>query len=277
MQDKEHQPLSLIDVLTRNLLLFSIMFVAMGLGIAVQLLEKHSLDCHFLQIQSERLGFIFFIVLAACYVSLLFIFIKNQWLNFLVQLIVSLVLFILLIFVFNPNLKIDIYLGKYHGGFHTRSWEKVDDLAISEMVSFAWLQFPDNQDKLFTMGIACPVTYSYYLLNFVFTANYKLPLEKYKANKIQVGMACNRSTLRLIKHIPSREKALLVGDYKSFLQLDSNMDSKRLREKPLVIPIVALPPGLQQQLAAYAESKGEPLTQETVTPLVIREILERGK
>lgn len=248
----------------------------MGLGIAVQLLDKHSLDCHFLQIQSERLGFIFFIVLAACYVSLLFIFIKNQWFNFLVQLLVSLVLFVLLIFIFNPNLKIDIYLGKYHGGFHTRSWEKVDDLAISEMVSFAWLQLPDTKDKLFATGIACPVTYSYYLLNFVFTAHYKLPLEEYKNNKIKIGMACNKATLRLIKQIPSREKALLVGDYKSFLQLDSNMDSKRLREKPLTIPIVALPIELQKRLAEYAELKAEPLTQEMVTPLVIREILEKN-
>lgn len=277
LQDKIYKPLSLVDILTRNLLLLSIIFVSVGFGIAVQLLDKHSLDCHFLQVQSDRLGFIFFIVVAACYVSLLFVAINKQWLNFFVQLLVAIILFVFLLFIFNPNLRVDIYLNKYHGSFNTRNWEKVNELPFTQLISFQWLQMPDKSNSVFPMGITCPTKHSYYLFNFVFSKHVRLPLEKYQKNKLAVGINCNKKVLQLINHIPSREKALLTANYNEFMKLDNNMDSKRSRERPLAIPLSVLPAALQKELAVYAQSRRLTYDQRIVTPNILREIIETMK
>jgi len=277
LPNKEYQPLSLLDILTRNLLLLTVIFLSVGFGIAVQLLDKHSLDCYFLQLQSDRLGFIFFIVVAACYISLLFIAINKQWVNFFVQIIVAIILFILLIFIFNPNLRVDIYLNKHHSSFNTRSWDKVEQLPITQLISFQWLQMPDKTDAFFPIGIVCPAKHSFYLLNFVFSHHYKLPLKKYQQNKLATGIGCNKASLKLLKQIPSREKTLLTADYKGFLELDKNMDGKRISERPLTIPIYALPIELQNQLAKYAELKQLPYDQQIVTPIILRQLLEKNK
>lgn len=109
VQSNEFYTLSFIDTLTRNLLLFSIMLIALGLGLAVYLLDKHSLDFYVMSIRSERLSLVFFIIVVACYITLLFIYIKSYWVNFIVQLLVACVLVMGLMIACRPIIKIGMY------------------------------------------------------------------------------------------------------------------------------------------------------------------------
>lgn len=166
---KDKKILSFIDTLTRNVFLFAVMCIFIALGIAVRLLEIDSLDIYWLQIKSSRLDFIFFIGMSACYIPLLFILIERYWVNFFVQLFCSLILFILLVFVFSPPLKIKSYFFNYDVAFSTRAWSGMKGLYIGRGASFSKFTEGDKQNKLFPDGMICPTRYDYYFLSFVFT------------------------------------------------------------------------------------------------------------
>ncbi|UYZ83998.1 hypothetical protein MTZ49_15625 [Entomomonas sp. E2T0] len=264
---------SFIDVLTRNLFLLTIMCICIGLGVVVHLLNIESLDTYFIQIKSDRLDFIFFIGVAACYISLLFILIEKYWINLLIQLLTTLLLFILLIFVFNPSLKIKIYLFDYHGEFATRSWDKVKELPVDKMVSFNWIQMPNKEDQLFPHGVVCPASYSRYFLSFVFTSYEILPKEIYRDQQGEVGIACNDTTSYLMQTWPSREQALLTEDYQYFLKLDDNLMDDSSYSQPLAISIDKLP-SLQGMIQKYYKGE-ETLSEKTMMePSFLRKILK---
>lgn len=254
---------SFIDVLTRNLFLLTVMCICIGLGVVVHVLNIESLDTYFIQIKSDRLDFIFFIGVAACYISLLFILIEKYWINFFTQLLTTVLLFILLIFVFNPSLKVKIYLFDYHGEFATRSWDKVKELPVDKMVGFNWIQMPNEQDQLFPNGVVCPASYSRYFLSFVFTSYEVLPEETYRDQQGKAGIVCNKTTSRLMQSWPSREQALLTENYQYFLKLDDNLMDDSLYSQPLAISIGQLPMSLQEMI--YKNYKGgEILSEKTM-------------
>lgn len=276
MQSKEIQSLSFIGILTRNLFLFSIMFIALGIGIAVHILDKQSLDCNILRIQSDRLSFFFLIIVAACYISLLFILIEKQWLNFVVQLLSSIGLFIFLLIVLNPILKVDVSIFSYDVDFSTRPWEKVRKNPISQVTTFTWLQMPDETDKLFPEGVACPEYHNVYFLNFAFTSNYNAPYDSYRDNNGKLGRVCNKKTKRLINSVTSREKAILDNDYEKFLQLDSNIfDTVWQQDKPLVIQFRQLPADLKERISKNTEITGDSLNKLWLKPSMIRAAINK--
>lgn len=165
MQSSEQKPLSFIDVLSRNLFLFTVMCICVGFGVVITFLEIDSLDSYIFQIQSSRLNFVFFIGMAACYVSLLFISLSRYWLNFIIQGIVSIVLFLLLLFIVSPPLKIKSYLFDHYIEFSTRPWQFASELPVGERYTF------DSTDL--------PMGHSYYFFSFVFTSYATSPLDSF--------------------------------------------------------------------------------------------------
>lgn len=273
--------LSFIDILTRNLFLLTVMCICIGLGVVVHLLNIESLDTYFIQIKSERLDFIFFIGVAACYISLLFILIEKYWLNFFAQLLSTIIIFILLIFIFNPVLKVKFYLFDGHGEFSTRSWETTEQLPFIKMVGFSWLQMPDNMDQLFPDGVICPESYSRYYLSFVFTSYRNLPIRTYREQQGKLGINCNQATAQLLQSSvwASREQALLNKDYQYFLTLDANLADTSYKDKPLALLNNQLPNDLKAKIAQLysgnQNSDNQIVIAETIlTSSVIRELLE---
>ncbi|MFD1259617.1 hypothetical protein [Entomomonas asaccharolytica] len=274
MQSNMQQSLSFIDVLTRNLFLLTIMCICIGLGIVVHLLNIESLDTYFIQIQSDRLDFIFFIGMAACYISLLFILIEKYWVNFFTQLLSAALLFILLIFAFNPSLRVKIYLFNHHSEFATRSWDKVKQLPVAKMVSFSWLQIPNEHDQLSAHGVVCPTTYSRYFLSFVFISYEVIPEAIYDNQTPKMAIECNNKTKQFMQLWPSREKALLAEDYQYFLKLDDNLMDEAILNQPLAVSIDQLPMSLQQGIQNFYSGTEMPLEQMTIKSSLIREVLE---
>lgn len=268
--------LSFIDTLTRNLFLLTVMCICVGLGLVVHLLNIESLDTYFFQIKSERLDFIFFVGVAACYVSLLFILIEKYWLNFFTQLLSTIIIFILLIFIFNPALKVKVYLFNAHSEFATRSWESTEELPTAKVVSFTWLQMPDNTDELFPDGVVCPESYSRYFLSFVFTRYRNLPDKTYREKQGKLGVRCNQTTMALLESSAwsSREQALLKKDYQYFLKLDDNLAETKHKDKPLALLNKQLPNDLRKKVNQFYLDNQISNTDITLTSSVIRGLLE---
>lgn len=179
MQSTEQKPLSIIDILTRNLFLFTVMCVCIGFGLVVRLLRIDSLDSYIFQIKSGRLDFIFFVGMAACYLSLLFVSINRAWINFLVQISLSIVLFVSLLFIFSPSLKVKSYLFDHYIEFSTRPWHRVSELPIGKKFTFS--QKVDGDKVLFasTTRDFMPKSCSYYFFSFTFTSYATSPMDSF--------------------------------------------------------------------------------------------------
>lgn len=148
-----------------------------ALGVTIRLLGIESLDNYWLQIKSSRLEFLFFIGMAACYIPLLFILIERYWINFFTQLLCSIILFILLLFIFAPPLKVKIYLFDYDTAFLTRSWAEVDNVYVGQRVKYPKPTSIDKQNKMSADDVLCPTSYNYYFFSFVFTFHTDLSKE----------------------------------------------------------------------------------------------------
>lgn len=160
---KDQKTLSFIEILTRNLFLFTVMCIFIALGITIRLLDVESLDTYWLQIKSNRLEFLFFIGVAACYIPLLFILLQRYWINFFTQLACSIVLFIVLLFIFAPPLTIKSYFFDHDIEFSTRSWGNMNGLYVGRIVK------ENEASKLSLNNIQQPTSYHYCLLSFVFS------------------------------------------------------------------------------------------------------------
>ena len=191
-QTKDKKVLSLIDTLTRNLFLFTVMCVLIALGITIRFLDIESLDTYWLQIKSSRLEFLFFIGVAACYIPLLFILVERYWVNFFTQLCCSIILFTLLLFVFAPPLKIKSYFFNYDTEFSIRSWEEMDGLYVGRLVNFTRVS---RKNKSSLDEMLCPINYNYYFLSFIFTYYPDITVEEYSKDNKKLEKYCHKEEL----------------------------------------------------------------------------------
>ncbi len=175
MQATEQKPLSFIDVLTRNLFLFTVMCICIGFGVVVSLLRIDSLDSYIFQVKSSRLDFIFFVGMAACYLSLLFISINRAWISFVVQILTSIILFISLLFIFSPPLTVKSYLFDHYVEFSTRSWQGVAEFPVGKKNMKAL----NNDSFLLRDNVFLPSSCSYYFFSFVFTSYATSPMDSF--------------------------------------------------------------------------------------------------
>lgn len=178
-QPTEQKPLSFIDVLTRNLFLFTAMCICIGFGVTVSLLRIDSLDSYIFQIKSSRLDFIFFVGMAACYLSLLFVSINRAWVNFVVQVLTSIILFIGLLFIFSPPLKVKSYLFDHYVEFSTRSWHRISELPIGKKCIFGKVKDTDKNAFSLMHNVFLPSSCSYYFFSFVFTSYATSPMDSF--------------------------------------------------------------------------------------------------
>lgn len=272
---KEH-PLSLWAILTRNAVLFGVMMSSLMVGGVVYVLGWHMINFGFGRIRADRLGFIFLILFASCYLPLLFIWLKRYWANFFAQLGASLCLFFILLFIFNPvvNVKL-IWRDDTHVEFSTRSWSKVQVMPVrSNIAYFTWLQLPDPNNQIFPNGVVCLAKQISYVGNFVMTVHHQLPYANYMDDQGKLGMACNNETFHLIGQTVNLEKALMNENYVLFEQLDIMMQEEPWYNKPLVVTVDQLPTQLRNKLYQYADALGYKREKLLIRPAFIQAILE---